>query len=153
MIYDTLANADKYVTVNPGLQAAFEFLRAAELSALATGPAELDGKRLTINVIEADCRAPEEVQLEVHRKYIDVQYMVSGEEVFSWRPTGECSDPAGEFDTEKDFGLFADEPTGWFPLMGSCFVVFFPEDAHGPMCGTGRVRKVVVKVAVDWEQA
>lgn len=151
MIYDTLINADKYVAVNRGLRAAFEFLRQADLATLATGPAELDGTRLTVNVIEADCRPPEEAQLEVHRKYIDVQYMVSGNEMFSWRPTGECSDPAGAFDEEKDFGLFADEPTGWFPLMEGCFAVFFPEDAHGPMCGTGWVRKVVVKVAVDWE--
>lgn len=151
MIYDRLLNAQRYEAVHPGLAGAFEFLRTASLSALPTGPAELDGKRLTINVIEADCRAPEEAQLEVHKKYIDVQYMVSGDEMFSWKPTGECSDPAGEFDAEKDFGLFADEPAGWFPLMEGCFAVFFPEDAHGPMCGTGRVRKVVVKVAVDWE--
>jgi YhcH/YjgK/YiaL family protein len=151
MIYDKLENAEKYCAMHAGFKAAFAFLRETDLEALDTGPAELDGERLHINVIEASCRPEEEVQLEIHKKYIDIQYMVSGEERFSWKGTRECMEPAGEFDPETDFGLFCDQPTGWFPLMEGCFVIFFPDDAHGPMCGAGEVRKIVVKVAVDWE--
>lgn len=151
MIYDTLDNAEKYCALHPGFKAAFDFLKDTDFEVLETGPAQLDGERLTINVIEDICRPEHEVNLEIHRKYIDIQYMVSGQERFSWRSTRECSQVEAAFDEQSDFGLFCDEPTGWFPLMEGCFVVFFPDDAHGPMCGTGEVRKIVVKVAVDWD--
>ncbi len=151
MIIDKLINARRYSALHPGLEAALCFLRETDLGALPAGPQELDGTRLTINVIQAPCRPQEEVKLEAHRKYIDVQYVVAGEERFSWRPTSECVSPEAAFDEEKDFVLFADEPHAWFPLTADMFVVFFPEDAHGPMCGAGEMHKVVVKVAVDWD--
>ncbi len=151
MIVDKLMNANRYAGTHPGLAAAFELLRREDLAELPTGPAEIDGERLTINVLQAPARPRDEVKMECHRKYIDVQYVISGAETFSWRPVSECVQPEGDFDIETDFGLFSDAPEGWFPLNPGMFVVFFPEDAHGPMAGNDDMHKVVVKVAVEWE--
>jgi biofilm protein TabA len=151
MIVDKLMNANRYAGTHPGLAAAFAVLRREDLAELPPGPAEIDGERLTINVLKAPARPRDEVKMECHRKYIDVQYVISGAEEFSWRPISECVQPESDFDIEADFGLFADEPEGWFPLNPGMFVVFFPEDAHGPMAGNDDMHKVVVKVAVEWE--
>jgi beta-galactosidase beta subunit len=34
-------------------------------------------------------------------------------------------------------------------LQPGSFAIFFPEDAHAPLSSTGRVHKIVVKVAVS----
>lgn len=151
MIIDKLQNADAYCALHPGFATAFEVLRDPGLAGRDAGPAEIDGKRLTINVIKGELKPEDQVKMECHRKYIDIQYVISGNEAFSWSPTDECHTPVEAFNAEADFGLFDDSPCGWFPLLEGTFAVFFPEDAHGPMRGEGAVHKIVVKVAVDWE--
>lgn len=67
---------------------------------------------------------------EAHRKYLDIQYIVSGREVMGWADLSACR-PAGEFSEEKDIGFY----TGPFEYIsvkeGMCYVVF-PEDVHMP---------------------
>jgi len=150
MVVDTLENAWRYCGLHAGFEEAFRLLEEESLAELIDGVRELEGPRLSVNIIAANARPPEEASLEAHRKYIDIQYLLAGEEIFSWKPTSECCLEEQEYEEESDVALFGDEPTGWFPLPEGTFVVFFPEDAHGPMCGEGEIHKVVVKVAVDW---
>ena len=150
MIIDKLENADRYAALHPGFAAAFRLLREFDFTQAETGAREVDGARLTINVLRAPGRSADEVKLEAHHEYIDIQYLVAGDESFGWKPTSECATPEGEYDAEKDVIKFTDEPEAWFPLTPGAFVVFFPEDAHGPLRGEGQLDKLVVKVAIDW---
>ncbi len=154
MIIDKLENADRYAPLQPGFTAAFHLLRDSieSFAQAETGAREEDGPRLTVNVIRAPARTPDQVRLEAHREHIDIQYLVAGDESFGWKLTSECVAPEGEYDEEKDVIKFADEPEAWFPLTPGTFVVFFPEDAHGPMRGEGQLEKLVVKVAIEWDQ-
>ena len=150
MIIDRLENAARYYAIHPGFEAALRTLSEADFDALEPGAHEIDGTRLSMNVIAGEGHPEAEMKLEAHRQYIDIQYCVSGDESFGWKPTSDCVEPEAEFDEEKDFVLFTDKADGLFPLPEGCFVVFFPEDAHGPMVGEGAIRKAVAKVAVDW---
>ncbi|MBR4222138.1 MAG: YhcH/YjgK/YiaL family protein, partial [Victivallales bacterium] len=48
----------------------------------------------------------------------------------------------------KDCGFFEDKAQSWFDVRPGCFAIFFPEDAHAPNVGTGKHRKVVIKIAI-----
>lgn len=146
MILDRLDNADRYAEMHPRFQAAFDLLREFDFESAPDGPAEIDGKRLTLNVLRRELKAQEDAVLEAHERYVDIQYVVSGDELFGWKATGDCQQPTQAYDPAKDVILFEDEPDAYFPLLEGTFVVFFPGDAHAPMVGEGDIEKIVVKV-------
>ncbi len=149
MILDTLAAAERYERLHPGFRAAFDFLRSAP-ARLADGRHEIDGERLFAIVATSAGRGRDGAKLEVHRRYIDVQFCAAGHEVIGWRPIAECFKPEGPFDETRDIQFFSDRSLTWLDLPAGAFVVCFPEDGHAPLAGEGEVWKVVVKVAVDW---
>ncbi|MGI5816494.1 MAG: YhcH/YjgK/YiaL family protein [Armatimonadota bacterium] len=146
MIIDRLENLDRYVEMHPGFEAAFDLIRNFDFDAAEDGPAEIDGERLTINVLRRDLKTKDAAKLEAHERYVDIQVMFSGEEVFGWKLTDECEQPQAPYNAEKDVILYDDTPDGYWPLLENMFVIFFPEDAHAPMVGEGKVEKLVVKV-------
>lgn len=146
MIIDRLENLDRYAEMHPRFCAAFDLIRTFDFDAAPDGPAEIDGERLTINVLRRDLKQPEDARLEAHEKYADIQVMVRGNEVFGWKLTSECTQPQAPYNPEKDVILFDDAPDAYWPLLEGMFVIFFPGDAHAPMIGEGKVEKLVVKV-------
>jgi len=148
MILDHLQQAALYEALHPGFRTAFAFLRRADLATCPTGRYELEGDRIYANVDEPKCRGREAALLECHRKYIDVQYMIRGDEQIGWRPLSLCTQMHTPFNAEKDYMLYSDASLDWNILPPQHFMIFFPQDAHAPLVGTGAVRKVVVKVAV-----
>ncbi len=150
MIVDRLENAARYFALNPGFEAAFRFLAEADLSSLPVGSTELDSPRLRVDMLQAPAKTRDKIKLEVHRRFIDIQFLISGQEQFGWKLTSECTQPEADYDPVKDRILYTDEPEAWFPLLPGMFAIFFPEDAHGPMLGEGELRKAVVKVAEEW---
>lgn len=150
MIIDRLDSSDRYADMHPGFAAAFDLLREFDFDAAPEGSTEIDGQRLTINILRRELKSAEDAKLEAHERYVDIQYVHRGGEVFGWKATADCEQPIGEFDAEKDVILYEDEPDGYVPLLEGMFVVFFPEDAHAPMVGEGDIEKAVVKVRIDW---
>lgn len=147
MILDSLENSATYGGVSLRLKQTFEYLAATDLKALAPGRYEIDGEKIFVKVMEGDLRQEEDALLEVHDKYIDVQVLVSGNvEKIGWRERRECREPRGSFDAQEDILFFEDRSQSFFEIKPGQFVVFWPEDAHAPMIGNGRVKKVVVKV-------
>ena len=148
MIVDALANADRYLSVHKGFDAAFAFLRHANLAELAPGRHELAGDWVYVMVIQGDGKGKEVAKLEAHRRYVDIQYVISGVDAMGWKPTADCTQPDSEFNETKDAVLFSDAPTAWVDVNPGEYAIFFPEDAHAPMGGQGELHKIVVKVAV-----
>ena len=148
MIIDRLENLDRYVELHPRFEAAFDLIRDFDFDAAEEGPAEVDGDRLTINVLRRELKAKEDAKLEAHERYVDIQVMFTGEEVFGWKLTEECEQPIDKYDAEADIIKYDDTPDGYWPLLEGMFVIFFPEDGHAPMVGEGNVEKLVVKVLV-----
>ncbi len=149
MVIDTLANSSRYESLHPRFKAAFDFLRRPNLASLETGRIELDGSNLFAMVQTYETKPIHEGKLEAHKKYIDIQFVVAGEEFIGYAPLGGQS-VAKAFDAEKDIGFYDGE--AWFTLLRKgMFAVFFPEDAHLPGRHTDkpkRVTKIVLKIAV-----
>ncbi len=145
MILDRLENFRFYQGTHPGFKAAVEFLTKTDLQQLSTGRHEIDEDRLYVNVMEVDGHSREDAQLEYHRKYIDIQIVLSGDETMGWTALQDL--PKGiPFDSEKDYALVKAPVRAWFPVKPGSFAVFFPQDAHAPCCGAGKIRKAVLKV-------
>jgi len=66
-----------------------------------------------------------------------------------WKSRPLCETPDGDYDADKDVEFFADRPDAWTAVGAGAFAIFFPEDAHAPLVGTGELHKIVVKIAVD----
>ena len=92
---------------------------------------------------------PADAALEVHDRYIDIQIVLSGREGFGWKDRSRCAAPRGAMNTEKDVMFYDDEPSTYFTLGEGEIGIFFPQDAHAPLVGDGRVKKAVVKVKVE----
>ena len=147
MILAQLEQADRYLALHADFAAAIAFLRGQPLGDLPQGRIELAGSMVAL-LSRSPARRRSEARLEAHRKHIDIQYIIAGVEEMGWSPLSRCRQPHGCYDAEKDIEFFSDAPEGYITVRPGEFVIFFPDDAHAPLIGTGEVHKVVIKVAV-----
>ncbi|MBQ7525874.1 MAG: YhcH/YjgK/YiaL family protein [Abditibacteriota bacterium] len=150
MITDKLENAKTYYSTHQGLMDALLFLQSNDLKALSVGRHTIS-KRCFAVVTEYDTQSVEERQWEAHKRYIDVQYVVSGNERFEYAPVSDLKNPTPYDRGEDTYNL---EGKGIVvPNNPGHFAVFFPQDGHKPgVYGPGEkasaVKKVIVKVVL-----
>jgi YhcH/YjgK/YiaL family protein len=151
MILDTLQNARLYYGLGPRFVKAFEYLAQTDFSSLAKGKYEIDGKNVFAIVNEYDTVPASGEKMEAHKKHIDVQYIVQGQELVGLELL-QLQTPSKPYDDEADYMLFSDAPAFFMPLKQHHFAIFFPTDLHMPNLADGnstRVKKVVVKIRID----
>ena len=139
MILDELSRLRAYSLLHPRLALLADYLEQHDLTNASAGRIEIDGERLFINVDDAEMR-PREAQIhEVHRRYIDVHFPLSGTEICGWSPLSSLSEPLVPYD----------EPAQtYFAVQPGQFYICFPDDAHAPIIGEGTLRKLVAKVLI-----
>lgn len=146
MILDTLSNAETYLGLHTGFEKAFAFLRRADIGTLAAGKYVIDGDDLFALVQKDPGKTMKDAHLEAHRNYIDIQFLIDGDERTGWKLRNECKDVRQTYIAERDIEFFSDNPSNYLILKPDMFAVFFPGDAHAPMISNGPVHKCVVKV-------
>lgn len=146
MIFDTLANADRYAILHPLFPHAFEFLRNTDLNALTPGRYPIEGEHLFAIVERAEGRMREQAKLECHRRYIDIQLVLEGMDEMGWKPVRDCHEPIDAFNAAKDIQFFRDTPASWIATPPGIFCIFFPDDAHAPLVSSNEIRKVILKI-------
>jgi biofilm protein TabA len=151
MILDQLAHHAQYSGLSPRFARAFAFLEG--LPAHPTvGRHEIDGEDIFAFVQQHLTKPVAEKQFEVHRKYVDIQYMVKGRELIYWAPLAQLSEETMAFDEKLDAALYRGSPDMVpIQLRAGQFAVLFPRDGHAPSCAwdaPAEVLKVVVKVRV-----
>lgn len=153
MIIDILENAEKYYSINPRFAAAFRYLKTPAAVELGTGRKELEGDKLYAVGSQKTGKKKEDAKLEMHKRYIDIQFVLKGIDSMGWRPVRNCSNINSPYDEEKDIAFFDDEPFIWSGVPPGAFAIFFPEDAHAPMVSNAEIHKVILKVAVEGRKA
>lgn len=148
MIVDVLKNKELYYNVHGGFKAAFEFIEKAVTENYELGKYEIDGKNIYAMIQEYETK--ESGNWECHRKYIDIQFIVSGEETIGWNNISAI--PEGvSYNEEKDCSLFPMECGTDVLMKDNMYCVLFPQDLHQPGMKyktVGKVKKIVVKIAV-----
>ncbi|MBK9161046.1 MAG: YhcH/YjgK/YiaL family protein [Nitrosomonadales bacterium] len=148
MILSALPQSSRYTALHPLFPLAFDYIRDTDFFALAPGRYPIVGDDLFAIVEQVPAKAREMAKLEAHRRYIDIQLVLEGDETMGWKPLADCLNPVSEHSMEKDIRFFHDAPASWVPVPPDHFCIFFPEDAHAPLVGGGTIRKVIFKVAV-----
>ena len=151
MIADTLDSL-KGAIYPEAFRKVFDFLKKLPSDA-ADGTYPIDGKKIYAMVQSGTTVGTEADKLEIHRKFIDIQYLLSGRETLIWAPMKGLAVHT-PYDEEKDYSfLIPPESVSRLDLCPGAFAVFFPGDAHfgklsGPK-GDAAFRKVVVKIDVS----
>jgi YhcH/YjgK/YiaL family protein len=148
MILSALSQADRYTGLHPQFPRAFAYMRNTDLYSLAAGRYHIEGDDLIAIVEHVTGRTKEMARLEAHRRYIDIQLVLDGDETMGWKPLADCYNPVSGFNAEKDIQFFHDAPASWIAVPPDHFCIFFPDDAHAPLVGGGAIRKVIFKIAV-----
>jgi YhcH/YjgK/YiaL family protein len=150
MVFDRIENAATYYKLSPRIDTALRFLQREDLKTLTLGRIELDGDRLFALVQEYQTKRPDETFWETHRKYIDVQYIVSGAEGMGYAPKQSMTLKT-DYNPERDIFVWTGQGHQ-LTLSAGTFVIFHLHDAHmgGLIIDQPRlVRKVVLKLAVE----
>jgi len=152
MIVTDLSNIDHQVSMTPAIKKAIEFLCRTDIHSLPDGRVEIDGQKVFAIIQRYETVIANVPKLEYHKKYIDIQYVASGEEVIGWAPADEIT-VTEAYDADKDI-CFGTVPKGEITpvyMRSGQAAVLYPEDGHAPRLAAGapsHVLKVVVKVAV-----
>jgi biofilm protein TabA len=148
MIHDSLNNAATYFSLNPRFQKAFEYILNKDLSKVAPSKIVLGGDDLYLSVAEIDGKKKEAAKVEAHKKYIDIQVVLNGQETMGWASIERCKEEIDPYNPVKDIIFYKEKPTSYMTVNPGEFVIFFPEDGHAPAIGDGPIKKIIVKVVV-----
>lgn len=146
MILDKLQNASRYYAIHPLFEKAFQFLQQTDLTSLPLGQQAIEGRDLFAIISEGSGVSESDAKLEVHRKYIDIQYIISGTDHMGWKDLAHCNTPDDPYTEERDAAFFPDKTKNWFDVPAGSFAIFYPDDAHAAMVTEENVRKVVLKI-------
>ncbi len=132
------------------LKIAVDHLKRTDFAKLPTGNYDLQGKDIHVQVIELTTRPFAETRPEVHRQYIDVQFLVRGREKIGVASDTGNNVVAEDLLAERDLLFYAGmENESTLTMTPGSFAVFMPSDVHRPACAFEQpeaIRKVVVKV-------
>lgn len=137
---------------HPVIASAIEELKKIVKEQPAKGRIEIRGDQMYVLIMELDAKPIEEQPLaEKHESYLDLHFLIEGEETIGWSPLQEDEIPVKPYDSELDFAMY--EPSTnemLLSLKPGMFVVLFPNDLHRPCIGEStRIKKAVVKIHVD----
>ena len=147
MVLDRLENTYLYENLSENFRMVFHYLQKNDLKKLAVGKYTLENG-VYFMVQQYATKPVEAGKWEAHRKYIDIQLVLDGNERIGYAPiTG--LEEATAYEEEADVQFFEGEGS-LLQVPGGSFCIFFPEDAHMPgIRGTDNVPKIVVKIPVE----
>ena len=150
MIYNTFEYLDRYAESGSLLRKGLEFARDFD-SSKPDGDYQIEGDRLYAMVKSYTTEPRESLKFESHKKYIDIQVLIDGEELIDVALEKNL-EVAQDYSEEKD-AAFYKEPHQYTSVVmkPGRFGVLYPEDVHRPNCSLQNdkmARKIVVKVHV-----
>ena len=146
MILDKTENLYKYENLGEGFKTVARFVAENDLLSLPLGKKPIDDV-VYYNRQEYVGKEEKDDIYESHRKYADVQIVLSNEEAINYSPSvAEKSEP-----NEKDCYFSQGKDKSRLILKTDCFAIFFPDELHKPGLKTNdeKIQKIVFKVLVN----
>ena len=150
MIQDRLEHIQQYAALGGNFTKAFAFLSSLKPEKLSEGRIEIDGESAYALVQSYTTIENSDAKFEAHRRYADIQLVVSGVERIDYHVIDGLAETVA-YNPDKDIVFFAHGPGSQLILEANDFAIFFPQDAHAPKLSVAApqpVLKVVVKVAL-----
>ena len=151
MIVDKIENASLYNGVSGQIAKALKILCSKEISTAAEGKHEVEGSRLFYLVQKYLTKPRNQGQMEAHKKYIDIQCVLDGQESIFVENLSSCK--LASVYNENDDAAMYEVPKSFSEVYMSkgMFCILFPQDGHLPCCtavSESKVHKIVFKVAI-----
>lgn len=135
------------------IERALDFLRSTDFRNMEPGVVEIDGKNIFAQVIDLTTRDVAENRPEVHRRYLDIQFLAWGEEKIGIAiDTGNNQISESLLEQRDIIFYHASEHESFIEMIPGSYAIFFPQDVHCPACHktvATAIRKIVVKVAIS----
>lgn len=127
--------------------AAFRFLANNDLEQLPVGNYAIIEGKCWATVSEYVPKEVEKGNIESHRRFIDLQYTLRGNEKMGLAHDVEVR---RDYNVERDVAFYTSTNIKYYPAGKDNFFLFFPSDIHQPSVrGKGEViesRKIVIKI-------
>lgn len=156
MIIESKATIDKILPYLPlRIGRAMAWLRDTDLSTLTDDRHEIEGDDIFVVISGYKTQKAEDCVTEAHFKYIDIQYIISGEELIYQSQLGAKSQKVIEKNVKEDFVTFESDiaEENCYHLRTGQIAIFFPWDVHRTKAragkATAKVRKAVIKVRAE----
>ena len=151
MIFGHISNENPFV-LPTAIQRALNFLRTTDFSQQKVGEVEIDGRNIYAQIIDMTTRPKKDNHPEVHRRYIDIQFLAKGEEIICVAAERGNNKISESLLAERDIIFYhGAENESEITMTPGSYAIFFPQDVHRPACIKNKatpIRKVVVKVAL-----
>ena len=163
MLYGNVNNEffDTQLKLLPApLAAALKFLKTEDLANHEPGKFDINlaNTPMILQVLDIETSQRENLRPEIHRKFIDVQFLCSGgpESAAFYNDDGNNIIDEDLLNTPRDILFYknnADIREGIIPLEIGTFAVYFPWDVHVPAIAVNnepaKIRKIVIKVPLN----
>ena len=154
MIFDSFENIGKYYNISHRMTLALDFLRKHDFMNEKDGKIEIsDG--VYANVQTYMTKPYCEGKFEAHRDYIDIQFVIDGEEEVGIAAY-EDFESLIPYVKERDIEFLTSKKNHtqeMIILKPNLFVVLYPQDAHMPSLAvknqSKKVKKVVIKIKIN----
>lgn len=146
MILDTLDRLECYGYISPLMDKVSDFFRTTDLSGLEPGRIVLQGDDLFVNVNRQDAQTRDEVPIEAHREYIDIQVPISCDEEMGFISAPFLPAPSVPYSIERDVAFYPGLCDSYLNVRKGMFVVFFPGEGHAPAIAKTGILKLIVKI-------
>ena len=153
MIKDNLQHLAYYNYLNQDIKTGLKYVRDTDFDSLENGRYDIAEGKIFAVIQDYDSKPEFEGKFEAHRKYVDIQFIIKGEERMG---TGKVEDfeETTQYDEEKDVVFLTPNESAqirFITVKEREFAIFYPADAHMPSIAVQEpnfVRKVIVKVLV-----
>lgn len=148
MILDRVENLEMYCN-NEIMKKACKFLKTHDFSKDEKGAHKIEGEDFFYAISEYTTKDPLDGKWESHKRYIDIQYMVKGQEKIGYGYFNDME--IVKYNEEGDFCSLKGEGECEILLNEGSFALFYPQDAHMPGLKVNEnenIRKIVLKIPV-----
>jgi len=151
MIIGKIKDLKLYKGLSPNIDKAIDYALSTDLTALAVGKQDIDGKNITINRQSYTGKPAADCAAENHNDYLDLQIVLKGTEGFGYadigNPTLKTLDP---YNKEKDVTKYTCVDETVYTMTEGSFAIVFPEDVHRPQIkiNEGTIEKAVIKIRI-----
>ena len=147
MLVSSIKKYKKILDFFPQLDIVFDYINKNINSKTSDGKYNIT-KDIFAIVQTCQPKPKDEQVLEKHKKYIDLQYVVSGKEKIGWKFFDKSFKVLKKYNAKKDISFYSNIPDTFINLKKGEFAIFFPEDTHAPLCCDKQVKKCIVKIPV-----
>jgi biofilm protein TabA len=151
MIFSDLATWEREKSQYPqAINKVLEYISSTDFSTMAPGTYEIESDLIEARLQEPTTKSWEQQRPQSHQSYVDIQYLIKGEEVIRVATLTAEAVVSEEAFATRDVAFY--EKTGAessLQLYPGAFTVFYPNDIHRPCCSVGAdqtISKVVIKI-------